>query len=298
MYAEAAQWDASPIAFDLLEASVACATQAIVWGRNYYPLPPSRSWLSLDQDDAPSHDGDSSSRTNLERPSKAFDEDRNHDGKREHPTQKPLRLFRWCLGLAPGAVSVIDPFMGSGTTLRAAKDAGLRAVGIDRVERYCEMGPPPRARGTLRMSTIIAELVDRLALPPDGVDLRAELDALQSARVSQALAQAGGDLAAAARLLRMSRLDLMRLEARLSEPATGRRRFEPLSPPPHHRNFRASRPVLGTSSRPRRFADSPPMATPSGRSPGGSGAIRSSSRKCSGIRPQRRCAGSTARGGR
>lgn len=82
-------------------------------------------------------------------------------------------------------------------------------------------------------NTIIAELVDRLALPPDGVDLRAELDALQSARVSQALAQAGGDLGAAARLLRMSRLDLMRLEARLSEPPRspgGRRRREPRPP--------------------------------------------------------------------
>jgi hypothetical protein len=84
------------------------------------------------------------------------------------------------------------------------------------------------------MSTIIAELVERLALPPDGIDLRAELDALQSARVGQALAQAGGDVGRAAQLLRMSRLELMRLEARLSGPSPGplgRRRFEPLAPP-------------------------------------------------------------------
>lgn len=83
------------------------------------------------------------------------------------------------------------------------------------------------------MSTIIAELVERLALPPDGIDLRAELDALQSARVGQALAQAGGDVGRAAQLLRMSRLELMRLEARLSATPgpVGRRRFEPLAPP-------------------------------------------------------------------
>jgi hypothetical protein len=67
------------------------------------------------------------------------------------------------------------------------------------------------------MKTVIADLVDRLALPPEGVDLRAELVDLQSARVRQALEQSGGDLARAARLLRMSRLDLMRLEARIAD---------------------------------------------------------------------------------
>lgn len=78
--------------------------------------------------------------------------------------------------------------------------------------------------------TTIAELVERLALPPDGVDLRAELDALQSARVSQALERSGGDMARAAKLLRMTRLDLLRLEQRLSgrdEVGRARPRFEP-----------------------------------------------------------------------
>lgn len=81
----------------------------------------------------------------------------------------------------------------------------------------------------IRGGTIIAELVERLELPPDGVDLRAELGALQSARVSQALAQSGGDLTRAARLLRMTRLELLRLESCLTgDPrARPRRRQEP-----------------------------------------------------------------------
>lgn len=80
------------------------------------------------------------------------------------------------------------------------------------------------------MTAIITELVERLALGPEGVDLRAELDALQSARVSQALEQTGGDLSRAAKLLRMSRLDLLRLEARLAAaraPGAAPPRFEP-----------------------------------------------------------------------
>lgn len=56
-----------------------------------------------------------------------------------HPTQKPLSVMEWCLGMVPTAAVVADPYMGSGTTLRAAKDMGRRAVGIELDERYCEV---------------------------------------------------------------------------------------------------------------------------------------------------------------
>lgn len=58
---------------------------------------------------------------------------------RSHPTQKPLALMRWCLSLYPKAMTVLDPFMGSGTTLRAAKDLGRQAIGIEIEEKYCEI---------------------------------------------------------------------------------------------------------------------------------------------------------------
>lgn len=58
---------------------------------------------------------------------------------RSHPTQKPLALMQWCLSFVPAECVILDPFMGSGTTLRAAKDLGRRAIGIEMDERYCEI---------------------------------------------------------------------------------------------------------------------------------------------------------------
>jgi DNA modification methylase len=58
-----------------------------------------------------------------------------------HPTQKPVRVMSWCMSLrwTSELQSVLDPFMGSGTTLVAAKELGRRAVGIEIEERYCEI---------------------------------------------------------------------------------------------------------------------------------------------------------------
>lgn len=60
-------------------------------------------------------------------------------GKKVHPTQKPLALMKWCIGMCKGVETVLDPFMGVGTTLRAAKDMGLKAIGVEKEEKYCEI---------------------------------------------------------------------------------------------------------------------------------------------------------------
>ena len=57
--------------------------------------------------------------------------------ERDHPTEKPLALMKELVRKSPG--DVCDPFMGSGTTLRAAKDLGRRAIGIEIEEKYCEI---------------------------------------------------------------------------------------------------------------------------------------------------------------
>jgi site-specific DNA-methyltransferase (adenine-specific) len=76
--------------------------------------------------------------------------------ERQHPTQKPLGLMRWCIEKATNRGSVCDPFMGSGTTLRAAKDLGRRAVGIEIEERYCEIAAKRLAQGVFAFDEVSA----------------------------------------------------------------------------------------------------------------------------------------------
>jgi DNA modification methylase len=56
---------------------------------------------------------------------------RKGDDVREHPTQKPLGVMQWCLGFLPDAVTILDPFMGSGTTGVAAIQLGRKFIGIE-----------------------------------------------------------------------------------------------------------------------------------------------------------------------
>ena len=74
------------------------------------------------------------------------------DEKVDHPTQKWLPMVRYLVrSIASPDALVIDPFMGSGTTLRAAKDMARKAIGIEIDERYCEM-----AVGRLAQQLLVA----------------------------------------------------------------------------------------------------------------------------------------------
>ena len=61
------------------------------------------------------------------------------DEKTEHPCPIPLELARRIVAVTPGDIPIIDPFAGSGTVLRAAKDLGRKAIGIEIDEHYCEI---------------------------------------------------------------------------------------------------------------------------------------------------------------
>ena len=66
-----------------------------------------------------------------------------------HPTQKPVALMSWCLSFFPEAKTVVDPYMGSGPVAKACKDRGLRYVGIELVEKYCEIAAKRLAQEVL-----------------------------------------------------------------------------------------------------------------------------------------------------
>ena len=139
-------WDVKPSG-DLLLTLLAAAKTAIVWGGNFFAheLPQSFGWLVWDKvNTMPSFSDCELAWTNLPRKSvKRFVCSGNGLMAKEkfrcHPTQKPVDLMLWCMGFVPDAETVLDPFMGSGTTLRAAKDLGRKAVGIELEERYCEI---------------------------------------------------------------------------------------------------------------------------------------------------------------
>ena len=136
-YDKMRELDTSAPSLDFL---IALGIPSIIWGGNYFGLPPSRCWLSWSKINVvPTMASMELAWTNLDKPAKEF---RAPVGVHDlgHPTQKPESLMQWCLGIAGESAGVIlDPFAGSGTTGRAAKDLGRKAVLIEQEEAYCEI---------------------------------------------------------------------------------------------------------------------------------------------------------------
>lgn len=121
---------------------------AIIWGGNYFPaLPASKAWLVWDKcaDMLQAHaelawtNCAPTVRTYRKSPLGAFGNGGANGEVKGHPTQKPIGLMIWCLGFIPKARSILDPFMGSGTTGVACVSEGRTFIGIEREPTYFDI---------------------------------------------------------------------------------------------------------------------------------------------------------------
>lgn len=141
-------WDNRP-AHEAIMLARRLSRWHVVFGGNYYDLPPAKCWLVWDKDNGESDFADCElAWTNLDKAVRKLtyrwngmlQEPGCPKEFREHPTQKPEAVMRWALMQAPASVAtVLDPFMGSGTVLVASKRLGRKAIGIEREEKYCEV---------------------------------------------------------------------------------------------------------------------------------------------------------------
>jgi site-specific DNA-methyltransferase (adenine-specific) len=138
---------------------VALSLPTILWGANNYAssLPDSQTWLVWYKR-MPGVSNDSAdceiAWTNVGGPARVFHHPwmgmlrASEKGEAYHPTQKPVGLMAWCLSMCPPG-TVLDPYMGSGSTLVAAKALGRKSIGIEIEEAYCEIAVKRLAQETL-----------------------------------------------------------------------------------------------------------------------------------------------------
>lgn len=143
------------------------ATNYVLWGANNYSdkLPASSCWFAWDRKTERGADSDI---TDCElawtfglkfktvrmfsHMWAGFQRDSEVGDKVLHPTQKPIALMSWCLQFFPEAKTVIDPYCGSGPVLRAAKDLGRKAIGIEIEEKYCEIAARRLSQEVLQLA--------------------------------------------------------------------------------------------------------------------------------------------------
>ncbi len=139
-------WDDEPVADDLMVAMRGMSKWQVIFGGNYYALPATKCWLVWDKLNGDTDFADCElAWTNLPKAVRRIRflapmEAALLSTRRDHPTQKPIGVMRWCIGHLPEPhQTILDPFMGSGTTGVAAVAMGKDFTGIEREERYFDI---------------------------------------------------------------------------------------------------------------------------------------------------------------
>ena len=148
-------WDKEPVPGWLMELAREMCDKQIIFGGNYYALPPCKGPLIWDKENGDNDFADGELAWNnlgtaLRIKRHLWNGMLRKGGEdRHHPTQKPLEVIQWAIMQAGDVQTILDPWAGSGTTGHAAKNLGKRAVLIEREERYCEVAAARLAQDVL-----------------------------------------------------------------------------------------------------------------------------------------------------
>lgn len=143
---EATEWDNAPPSPDTMRAVRDAGRWCIIFGGNYFEVPPSPCWLVWDKEANGNLADCELAWTNIPRAVRRIRylwngfARANGEPRDDHPTQKPLGVMRWALTHLPDpAQTILDPFMGSGTTGVAAVQMGRDFIGIEREPKYFDI---------------------------------------------------------------------------------------------------------------------------------------------------------------
>jgi DNA modification methylase len=143
-------WDDKTPSKDVFEEIMRVSKNQVIWGGNYFNLPPSRGFFIWDkvQPEKFSSAMVEYAWSSRQYPAKMFKK-RVVSIKKYHPTTKPTDLMEWCISFFKDTQTVYDPFLGSGTTAVACKKLGIDFIGSEISKEYCDIAESRLAQGVL-----------------------------------------------------------------------------------------------------------------------------------------------------
>jgi len=147
---DATDWDESPASREQIATITRISKNQIIFGGNYFDLPPSSCWLVWDKDNGRNDFADCElAWTSFKTAVRIYkwkwqgmlQQDMKNKDKRVHPTQKPIALFNWCLtNYSKKGEIIFDPFAGSFTTAIACIRTGRKYICIEKERKYFDIG--------------------------------------------------------------------------------------------------------------------------------------------------------------